>query len=48
VAFADLDLRHDLRTENLKLRPRGQSKHWVSAVRAFGPEFDPVTGFDKD
>jgi hypothetical protein len=48
VAFVDLDRRHDLRPENLKLRPRGENKHWVNAVRAFGREFDPVTGFDQE
>jgi hypothetical protein len=48
VAFVDLDRRHDLRPENLKLRPRGDNKHWVNAVRAFGPEFDPEKGFDEE
>jgi hypothetical protein len=46
VAFVDLSKRHDLRPENLKIRPRSENKHWVSAVLAFDKDFDVVTGFD--
>ncbi len=47
VSFINLDHRHDLRPENLKVRPRGENKHWVSAVLAFDPAFDALTGFDQ-
>ena len=34
VSFVNIDQRHDLRPENIRLRPRGENKHWASAVQA--------------
>ncbi len=46
VAYIDATLRHDIRPENLKIRPRSENKNYVAACVALDPSFDPATGFD--
>jgi hypothetical protein len=47
VAYVDPTKRHDVRPDNLKIRPRWENKHFVRYVMACDAMFDPMTGFDR-